>query len=89
MQTRNLKGTDGMAKVKQIRLNKRYFHHSLKVPNRAVCLLGGKTSLAQGLPVLVPKVQPWLKFRIKSRSEPAGRDSQAMERSGEHSKPGL
>ncbi|KAJ7396243.1 hypothetical protein BTVI_146937 [Pitangus sulphuratus] len=46
---------------------------------------GEKTSLAQDLLALVPKVQPWPKFRIKSKSE----DSQATGRSGDHSKRAL
>lgn len=89
MRTRNLKGNGSMAKVKQIRLNEWYFHHDLKATNRALCLPGGKASLVQGLPALVPKVQPWPKFGIKSRSEPTDGDREATERSGEHSKPGL
>lgn len=75
-----------MANVKQIRLNKLYFHHALTTTNRAVCVLGGKTSVAQDLPALVHKIQPWLKFEIKSKSESAAEDSQATERSGELSK---
>lgn len=82
-QTRNLKGSGSMANVKQIRLNNLYFHYALSATNMAVCVLGGKTSLAQDLPALVHKVQPWLKFGIKNRSE----DSQATEiKSGELSK---
>lgn len=55
-----------MVNVKQIRLNKLYFHHALSTTNRAVCVLGGKTPPAQDVPALVHKVQPWPKFGIKS-----------------------
>lgn len=78
MQTRNLKGSSIMAKVKQIRLNKLYFHHALSTTNRALCVLKGETSLAQDLPALVHKVQPWLKFGIKSRSESSDEDSRQL-----------